>query len=49
MSSMSEGLLKEPLVTGHVTIRQVTEEICRPLKARPGKAWWACFGLAITS
>ena len=46
---MSEGLLKEPLVTGHVTIRQVTEEICRPLKARPGKAWWACFGLAITS
>lgn len=33
-------------VDGDPTPHQITEDIARPLEARPGKGWWICFSLA---
>jgi molybdopterin-containing oxidoreductase family membrane subunit len=35
-----------PVILGHKTPRDVTEDVCRPLERRPGKAWWAAFLVA---
>ncbi|MEW6731140.1 MAG: NrfD/PsrC family molybdoenzyme membrane anchor subunit [Acidobacteriota bacterium] len=35
--------LREPLIEGRKSYRQVTEEICRILEERPGAGWWAAF------
>jgi molybdopterin-containing oxidoreductase family membrane subunit len=33
-------------VDGDPALRQITEDIMRPLHARPGKGWWICFAIA---
>ena len=32
---MSSGAVK--------TLRQITDDVQRPMEARPGRAWWVCF------
>lgn len=32
-----------PLIQGHKTLRQVTDDIARPLQTRPSGAWWLLF------
>jgi Ni/Fe-hydrogenase subunit HybB-like protein len=34
-----ESQLREPLVDGNKTYHQVTEDICRPIEAKPTRAW----------
>ncbi|HTE55261.1 MAG TPA: NrfD/PsrC family molybdoenzyme membrane anchor subunit [Kofleriaceae bacterium] len=34
-------------VDGHPSLGQITNDIARPMEARPGKAWWICFGFAV--
>src|SRR5262245_47629758 len=33
-------------VQGRPTLRQITDDIARPLDARPGPSWLACFALS---
>jgi len=43
------SLLREPLVDGDRTLTDVTEDICRPMEARPTRLWWAGLAVAGTS
>ena len=38
-----ESQLREPLVYGHKTFHQVTEDILRPIEAKPSKLWYVGF------
>ena len=33
-------------VDGNPSLRDITDDIARPMEARPGKGWWICFGIA---
>jgi len=41
-----ESMVRPPLVEGDKDYHQVTEDICRPVEARPTKAWW--IGLTVS-
>ncbi len=44
---MSEVALQSaPLITGDRTLSDVTRDICAPLERRPGRLWWAGFGVS---
>jgi Ni/Fe-hydrogenase subunit HybB-like protein len=42
-----ESQLREPLVDGDKDYHQVTEDICRPIEARPGRLWFIGFAISI--
>lgn len=50
--SMSEAIKKEldivPLVEGNKTLKQITDEVLKPVDEFPTKLWWRAFILAIT-
>lgn len=41
-----ESLIREPLVTGKPTLRDVTDEVIKPVMSKPSKEWWAAFAVA---
>jgi len=42
-----ESQLREPLVDGDKDYHQVTEDICRPIEAKPGKLWYIGFVISV--
>ncbi len=38
--------LRQPLIEGHKTYGDVTEDICGILEAKPGRGWWIAFSLS---
>ncbi|HEV2855709.1 MAG TPA: NrfD/PsrC family molybdoenzyme membrane anchor subunit [Thermoanaerobaculia bacterium] len=47
---MSLSLSLRPVwVTGNPSLGQITEDVCRPLSARPTGAWFACFAVALAA
>src|SRR4051812_10650269 len=42
-----ESQVRAPLVEGNKDYHQVTEDICRPVEARPSRAWWIGFIIAV--
>ncbi len=46
MADMDVGALRPPLIAGHKTLAQVTEDVCAPMDGRPTALWW--IGLAIS-
>ncbi|HMU70965.1 MAG TPA: hydrogenase, partial [Chitinophagales bacterium] len=32
--------LREPLIQGHKTYKQISDDICAPVEAKPSKAWF---------
>jgi Ni/Fe-hydrogenase subunit HybB-like protein len=42
-----ESQLREPLVTGNKDYHQVTEDICRPIEAKPTRLWYVGFFIAV--
>ena len=42
-----EAQVREPLVDGSKTYHDVTEDICRPIEAKPGKLWYVGFFISI--
>src|SRR5262249_36837393 len=38
-----------PWIEGQPTLRDVTDDVIRPLLGRPGAGWWWCFGAAATA
>jgi molybdopterin-containing oxidoreductase family membrane subunit len=41
------SLVREPLVTGGKTIKDVTEDICKPVESAPSKSWLAALGVSL--
>ncbi len=42
-----ESQVRPPLVDGDKTYHQITEDIVRPIEARPSKLWWIGFLIAV--
>ena len=42
-----ESQLREPLVSGNKTYHQVTEDIIRPIEAKPSRLWYIGFYIAV--
>ncbi len=42
-----ESFVREPLVDGEKTYRQVTEDIVRPIEQKPGRMWYAGFFFSV--
>src|SRR6186713_420525 len=42
-----ESQIRPPLVEGSKDYHQVTEDICRPVEAKPSRAWWIGFIVSI--
>src|SRR6266487_1656184 len=42
-----ESQLREPLVIGNKDYHQITEDICRPIEAKPSKLWYIGFFSAV--
>jgi molybdopterin-containing oxidoreductase family membrane subunit len=36
-------------VDGDPSLNEVTEDVARPLEARPGRGWWICFSVALVA
>src|ERR1700743_3810210 len=47
MSSHSESIIREPLITGkNITYAKITDDILRPVEKLPGRAWFIGFSVA---
>lgn len=42
-----ESQVRPPLIDGNKDYHQVTEDICRPVEARPTKLWWVGFIISV--
>jgi len=42
-------LLVPKWVDENPPLHQITNDIARPMEAKPGKGWWICFGLAVAA
>ena len=42
-----ESQVRPPIVEGGKDYHQVTEDICRPVEARPTKLWWIGFIISV--
>ncbi|MBN9657596.1 MAG: polysulfide reductase NrfD [Acidobacteria bacterium] len=45
---MADIVLSPPLVSGHKSLVEVTDDVCRPMERRPGLVWWAAFAVAFS-
>jgi len=41
--------LRLPWVEGSPSLRQITDDVCRPLATRPSASWLACFAVALAA
>ncbi|RYM34231.1 hydrogenase [Brumimicrobium glaciale] len=41
-----EATIREPLVLGHKTYHQVTEDVCKPIEGKAPKTWYILFAIA---
>ncbi len=41
------SVLREPLILGHKTYGDVTEDVCSPLDQKASTAWWAAFVISL--
>ena len=42
-----ESQVRPPLVDGDKDYHQVTEDICRPVEAKPTRLWWIGFLISV--
>jgi len=42
-----ESQVRAPLISGTKDYHQVSNDICRPVEARPGRLWWIGFSIAV--
>jgi len=42
-----EAAIREPLILGHKTFSDVTEDVCRPIEDKAPKTWYVLFGIAL--
>jgi predicted flap endonuclease-1-like 5' DNA nuclease/Ni/Fe-hydrogenase subunit HybB-like protein len=41
-----EAAIREPLILGHKTYHQVTEDVCRPIEDKAPRTWYVLFAIA---
>ncbi len=41
-----ESVIREPLVTGKPTLRDITDDVIRPVMSKPSKEWWWAFSIS---
>lgn len=41
--------MRPALITGKVTLNELTQDICQPLKTKPGTGWWVGFFVALAA
>jgi molybdopterin-containing oxidoreductase family membrane subunit len=42
-----EAAIREPLILGHKTYHDITEDVCRPIEDKAPKMWYILFGIAL--
>ncbi len=42
-----EAAIREPLILGHKTYHQITEDICRPIEDKAPRTWYILFSIAL--
>mgnify|MGYP000442116870 CR=1 FL=1 len=42
-----EAAIREPLILGHKTYHDITEDVCRPIEDKAPKMWYTLFGIAL--
>ena len=42
-----ESAIREPLILGHKTYHDITEDVCRSIEGKAPKAWYIMFGIAL--
>ena len=47
MADHYESPIREPLVKGDRTYRQITDDIIRPIETKPNRSWWVGFLIAL--
>ena len=46
-SMQKEAAIREPLILGHKTYHDITEDVCRPIEDKAPKMWYILFGIAL--
>jgi hypothetical protein len=39
-----EAAIREPLILGHKTYHDITEDVCRPIEGKAPRTWYILFG-----
>ena len=42
-----EAAIREPLILGHKTYHDITEDVCRPIEDKAPRMWYILFGIAL--
>ena len=42
-----EAAIREPLILGHKTYSDITEDVCRPIEGKAPRAWYIMFGISL--
>ena len=42
-----ESAIREPLILGHKTYHDITEDVCRSIEGKAPKTWYILFGIAL--
>ncbi len=42
-----EAAIREPLILGHKSYHDITEDVCRPIEDKAPKMWYILFGIAL--
>jgi len=45
--SHKEAAIREPLILGHKTYHQITEDVCKPIEDKAPRMWYILFGIAL--
>jgi len=47
MDKLPDGVMEPRWIAGAPTLKQVTDDIARPMEGKPGKLWYALFAVAV--
>jgi Ni/Fe-hydrogenase subunit HybB-like protein len=47
MDKLPDGVMEPRWIAGAPTLKQVTDDIARPMEGKPGKLWYVLFGIAV--
>ena len=44
-----EAAIREPLILGHKTYHDITEDVCRPIEDKAPRMWYILFGCRVNN
>ena len=45
--SHKEAAIREPLILGHKTYHEITEDVCKPIEDKAPRMWYILFAIAL--